>query len=110
MNIYLKVISFSFIIVVLAAGCASNATSTAQKAQQQTAAEERVYEVFGMDCPACHGGLTKLVNSIDGVAASKANWEEKVLIVHIASEATVSDEQIVDAIERANFTAGKRLK
>ncbi len=24
--------------------------------------EVRVYEVFGMNCPGCHGGLEKLVN------------------------------------------------
>jgi len=68
------------------------------------------YEVFGMDCPGCHGGLENLVLDIDGVRTAKASWEEKKLTMTMADGAEVSDEEIRAAIDRANFTAGKRLK
>lgn len=71
--------------------------------------EVRVYEVFGMDCPGCHGGLENLIDKIDGVKASKANWDMKKLKVLLDPNADVSDEAIYDAIKQANFTVGKRL-
>lgn len=70
----------------------------------------RTYEVFGMDCPGCHGGLENLVNKVTGVLASKANWEKQELRVAIKSGADVSDEAIYEAIKEANFTHGKRLE
>lgn len=68
------------------------------------------YEVFGMDCPGCHGGLEKLALDIDGVLAARASWEQKSLTLTIAEGAEVSDEAIRSAVERANFTAGERSK
>lgn len=70
----------------------------------------RVYEVFGMDCPGCHGGLEKLVEKNPAVQQAEANWEKKQLLVTVLSEAELNDEDIYDAIQRANFTVGKRLK
>jgi copper chaperone CopZ len=92
----------------LLAGCAS-------KTQVSTEAgfpdhEIRVYEVFGMDCPGCHGGLEKLVNAIPGVAGSKAAWQKKSLTVYIPKDGKVDDADVLDAIKRANFTAGKRIQ
>lgn len=72
--------------------------------------EVRVYEVFGMGCPSCHGGLEKLVNKIPGVVDCEANWKEKRIIVETAPGAEVNDEDILDAIKRANFTPGKQFK
>ncbi len=68
------------------------------------------YEVFGMDCPGCHGGLEKLAMDIPGVHTAKASWEDKKLTLGIEDGAEVTDEQVQDAINRANFTAGERLK
>ena len=68
------------------------------------------YEVFGMDCPGCHGGLEKLVLNIKGVHTAKASWEEKKLTLRIADGVEVSDEMVRAAVERANFTTGERLK
>lgn len=70
----------------------------------------RVYEVFGMDCPGCHGGLEKLVEKIPAVQQAKANWQKKELIVTVRPETELNDEDIYDAIQRASFTVGKRLK
>ncbi len=73
-------------------------------------AGNRVYEVFGMNCPGCHGGLEKLVKKISAVKEAKANWQKKQLVVTTRPEAELNDEDIYDAIRRANFTPGKRLK
>ena len=70
----------------------------------------RVYEVFGMDCPGCHGGIEKLVNNVPAVINSKANWEKQELRIWIDPAKDVKDEDIIDAIERANLTPGERIK
>ena len=70
----------------------------------------RVYEVFGMDCPGCHGGIENLVNKIPAVIKSKANWEKQELRIWIDPAIDVKDEDIIDAIERANLTPGERVK
>jgi cation transport ATPase len=62
-----------------------------------------------MDCPGCHGGLEKLVNRVPGVLESRANWEEKRLQVRLRQGTDLKDEDIFEAIKRANFTPGKRL-
>jgi hypothetical protein len=41
----------------------------------------RTYEVFGMDCPGCHGGLEKLVEKIPAFRDARANWEKQRLVV-----------------------------
>jgi len=68
------------------------------------------FEVFGMDCPGCHGGLEKLAMDIPGVSAAKASWQDQKLALEIEEGAEVSEEQVHGAINRANFTAGERLK
>ena len=70
----------------------------------------RVYEVFGMDCPGCHGGLEKLVKKISAVKEAQANWQKQQLIVVVLSDAELDDEDIYDAIKRANFTPGERIQ
>lgn len=72
--------------------------------------EIRIYEVLGMDCPGCHGGLENLINKIPGVKGSKANWEKQQLQVAIDLNIEVSDQSIFEAIKQANFTPGKRLR
>jgi copper chaperone CopZ len=72
--------------------------------------ELRVYEVFGMDCPGCHGGLEKLVNAVPGVLGSRASWEEKKITVFVAEGADVDDARVFAAIRKGNFTPGERLE
>lgn len=72
--------------------------------------EMRVYEVFGMDCPGCHGGVEKLVKQIPAVQQAQANWQKKELIVAVRPGYELADENVYDAIRRANFTPGKRIK
>ena len=68
------------------------------------------YEVFGMDCPGCHKGLEKLIKKIPSVQEAEANWKKKRLIITIRPGEALNDEDIHDAVKRANFTVGKRIK
>ena len=72
--------------------------------------EIRIYEVFGMDCPGCHGGLENLVLKIPSVLAARADWKEQRLEVAVKPGSSLDDERVFDAIRRANFTAGKRIQ
>ena len=89
-------------------GCSSARTDLSQF--EREGSEIRIYEVFGMDCPGCHGGLEKLVNEIPAVRTSKANWEKQQLKVAFHPNAEVDDNAIYTAIKQANFTPGKRLE
>jgi copper chaperone CopZ len=90
-----------------AVGCGGASKNNTLMAEEGT--ELRTFEVFGMGCPGCHGGLEKLVNKLPGVIASQANWEKQTLVIKIDKGSQVKDEDIIATIENANFTAGKRL-
>ena len=95
-------------LLVCGTGCTTTNSDVSVKSTEES--ETRVYEVFGMDCPGCHGGLEKLVKKIPAVQQAEANWIEKRLVVTVRSGAELNDEDIYDATRRANFTAGKRIK
>jgi copper chaperone CopZ len=103
-----------FLLLVLLAlffcgfGCNSSEQDLVIESMEES--ETRVYEVFGMNCPGCHGGLEKLVKKISAVQEAEANWQKKQLVVFVRPEVELNDEDIYDAIRRANFTPGKRLK
>ncbi|MHC4125384.1 MAG: heavy-metal-associated domain-containing protein [Planctomycetota bacterium] len=107
-------IKYKFYFLVLSAllicvfGC--TATDSDMSVKSNTNNETRVYEVFGMSCPGCHGGLEKLVKKIPAVQEAEANWQKKQLVVIVHPEVELNDEDIYDAIRRANFTLGKRIK
>ena len=107
----MKKIGYSFSLILLITFFSSCLSERATPALESTEKIEiRIYEVFGMDCPACQGGVEKLVNKIPGVLDSEANWEKKLIVVRIRRDEEVSDEAIFNAIRRANFTPGKRTK
>lgn len=93
-------------VIVLAADNGSDSTLVSDSLNNQI----RIYEVFGMDCPGCHGGIEKLVNKIQGVKKSEANWEKQELKIWVDPAKSVKDEAIFDAIERANLSSGNRIK
>ena len=102
-NCFHLVFLFLFIL-----GCAATGRESAKMSYKNS--EIRIYEVFGMDCPACASGLDKLVKKIPGVLKSEANWKEKRLVITVSNEEQVEDDDIIDAIKQANFTPGKRIK
>ena len=96
--------------MVFGPGCNESTRSSQSSNLDFTDGNVRVYEVFGMNCPGCNSALEKLVNKIPSVAQAQANWEAKKLTIVIKDNAELKDEDVVDAIRRANFTPGKRLK
>ena len=96
-------------LVLTYAGCAA-AGHSVDTEPPGDGLEVRIYEVFGMDCPGCHGGLEKLVLHIPAVQAAEANWEQKKLTVTVRSGADLDDEDVHEAIRQANFTPGERLR
>jgi copper chaperone CopZ len=98
------------VLSLLFCGVGCNTTGRELVIESGEGTEDRVYEVFGMDCPGCHGGVEKLVKKIPAVAQAQANWVQKRLTVAVKQGATLDDEDIYDAIRRANFTPGERIK
>lgn len=96
------------VLLISGSGCDTPQPDTA--IQSLEGSGTRVYEVFGMDCPGCHGGLEKLVKKIPAVKDAQANWEKQQLAVIVRPGTELNDEDIYDAIERANFTSGERLQ
>jgi copper chaperone CopZ len=106
---YAFLLIFITVFLVGANGCASfGEHGDTQPAQES--GETRVYEVFGMGCPGCHGGLEKLVMKLPAVQRAEANWKDQQLTVVVKPEHQLRDEDIHDAIKRANFTVGRRIQ
>ena len=96
------------LFTVILFGCASGTNSFDQI--DETNSELRIFEVFGMDCPGCHGGLENLLNDIPGVTASQANWEQQQVKIIVSKSSSVSDDAVFEAIKKVNFTPGKRIQ
>jgi len=96
--------------LLLVIGCESSIQDSNQEVFDSNKGEIRIYEVFGMDCPGCHGGLENLVLKIPAVLRAQANWKEQRLVVTVKTGAILDDELVYDAIRKANFTAGKRIQ
>ena len=106
MHLLVAIVAVAGTLVLI--GCSANPEpATEPVAEVETV---QVYEVFGMDCPGCHGGLENLALDIPGVGTAKASWLDKNLKLGITEGAEVSDEAVREAIARANFTAGDRLE
>jgi copper chaperone CopZ len=97
-----------FALLVYGIGCATAGHNAVKEGSGES--EIRIYQVFGMDCPGCHGALEKLVKPILAVQEAEANWKEQRLVVTVRPGAQLNDEDIYDAIQRANFTPGERIK
>ncbi|MEE8404313.1 MAG: cation transporter [candidate division Zixibacteria bacterium] len=96
------------VILIYLTACAATKPDFAELISEGN--EIRIYEIFGMDCPGCHGGLENLVNKVPGVISSEANWEKQQLRVVLYANVEVDDNAIYEAIKRANFTPGQRFK
>ena len=98
------------LFVLLFCGISCNSAGQDLAVESMEESETRVYEVFGMDCPGCHGGLEKLVKKIPAVQEAEANWLKKQVVITVRPGTELNDEDIYDAIRRANFTPGKQIK
>ena len=62
---------------------------------------KKKYTVDGMMCTACSSSVERVVKKIKGVNTAVVNLNAKLLVVDV--DDTVSDEQILNAIEKAGF-------
>lgn len=108
MRDYACMLAASVMVVVYMAGCTTMSREDVKPSR--VTGETRIYEVFGMGCPGCHSGLTKLVKKIDGVKNAEANWKKKQLTVILLQGAKLNDKDVFDAMKRGNFTPGKRIQ
>ena len=99
-----------FCLALVCSGCTGPAQNSEIQGIDTKGHEVRIYEVFGMDCPGCHGGLEKLVNKTPAVQSSKANWKDMKLFVTVNIASDLNDEDVYDAIRRGSFTPGKRIR
>ncbi len=110
----MKIFLIVFVFALLMTGCSSAVQKVETKPesndvkQQKAEYIKKVYIVLGMDCPGCHSGLEKLVKQIPGVVKAVANWEKKQLTVYLKPGHKLNDQDVFDAIKKANFTPGKR--
>lgn len=93
-------------MLAMVAGCSTPASQMNQSNSPQNAV---TYEVYGMDCPGCHGGLEKNLEKIPGVLAASANWKKQRVTLSLEDAATVSTEQVTQAVEDSNFTLGEKI-
>ena len=90
------------VVLVAGIGCSTSPSRTDQVATRQIE-----YEVLGMDCPGCHGGLEKNLRKVPGVVNAHANWKAQRVVIDVAVDAQVEPGQIDQAIRDSNFTPGK---
>jgi hypothetical protein len=109
MNRRLSLLVLLGVLIVGASGCATSGTNVEVQSAQE-GDDTRVYEVFGMNCPGCHGGLEKLAEKIPTVQQATADWKAQQLAVTVRQGADLDDEDIYDAIRRADLTAGERIQ
>ena len=67
------------------------------------------YQVFGMDCPGCHGGLEKNIRKIPGVVFVEANWKAQTVRIGVEPGKSITEAEISAAIKASNFTMGKEV-
>lgn len=68
------------------------------------------YQVYGMDCPGCHGAIEKQINKIPGVISSKADWVKQEIEIRVFSDTIISEEDIFKRIKKSNFTPGEKIE
>ncbi len=112
----MRLLSILFVLSLLlnlSTGCSNsnqNIQNVSDEESGQESTEIRIYEIFGMDCPGCHGGIEQLAKKIPGVQNASANWKKKELRITVDPGSKLNDEDVYSAIKRANFTQGKRLQ
>lgn len=65
-----------------------------------------IFNVFGMGCPGCEGGLEKQVDKITSVEFSDANWLKQELRIVLKQDSTLDSEALTKRVKKANFTLG----
>lgn len=97
------------ILFAILAGSALVGCQGSREINTAIAENEIAIEVFGMDCPGCHGGLEKNIEKIPGVAKATANWKRQRVTLRLVDGAVLDEDAVTAAILASNFTPGKRV-
>lgn len=98
----------SFFILVLAAACNSSEEKKEVQNEQDITAQSHTkatIPIEGMTCNACVASVKKKLGSLDGIEQVKVSLVNRNAIVFF-EEATVTEEQIKDAINELGYKAG----
>lgn len=79
------------------------------KLKDETAGKEAKYEVFGMGCPGCHGGLENHLDKLPQVKSASANWQKDKVSLTLYPCMTLPEEDFQEAVEKANMTPGESI-
>ena len=79
-------------------GCCGGSS---EKPEKKKLSGEKIIHIEGMHCKNCKNSVEKHINEIDG-AVAKVNLKKKIAIVSLDRE--VSEEQLREAVENADFT------
>lgn len=109
--IYLILIIF-FSISILKAQDKSEQSKSDNQARlpAENAVQDTLYfQVFGMDCPGCHGTLEKQVNKLNAVDHSKGDWVNQEVMIIVKKDSVLIERELFEKIEKANFTPGIKV-
>jgi hypothetical protein len=105
---YVKLFLVLTLLIIGVIACTAGKRNLDAELNQDS--ETWIYEVFGMDCPGCHGGLENLLMKNSAILSAEADWVNKKVTLRVRTGSDLSDSEVFDAIKRANFTPGKRIK
>lgn len=73
-----------------------------EEVDQEQTELKKTLTVEGMMCPHCEGRVKQALESIAGVVSADVGHKQKKVVVKLSSE--VSDETLIEAVERAGYT------
>lgn len=84
-------------------GCCGSGNSTVRSNKKLTDPKlgEKIVQIEGMHCENCQNSIENALNRLDGVVC-KVNLKKKTAVVSYSK--TVSDETVIEIIEKLGFT------
>ena len=87
----------------------SKAKSPANNPARSLGPDTLYYQVFGMDCPGCHGALEKQIDKLSAVNFSRGDWVNQEVMVIVKKDSVLNEKELLEKIEKANFTPGEKV-
>ncbi len=108
--IFLIIAGISILGSAIAQNTSDSEVSPDHQGTINVASDTLTYTVYGMDCPACAGGLEKQVDKIPSVVFSEADWYKQELKIVLKQDAVLSMGELEKRVKKANFTLGEEVK
>lgn len=104
--LFIIVVLFSLPENIFSQSKTENDSSVGQQTTAIYHPDTLIFNVYGMGCPGCEGGLEKQINKIPSIEFSKANWLKQELVIVLKQDSTLNSESLKKRIKKANFTLG----